>query len=103
MAALATRARRLGPGAFLAAAEALALQATAEEQDAGLLFPRFSRIAEASAAVAAAVAAHLIASGDGEAPEGAAYAGMGVRSPGVTPLEAHIRAGMVNLRAPARL
>ena len=103
LAALATRATRLGPGAFLAAAESLALQATAEEQGAGLLFPRFSRIADVSAAVGAAVAAHLIADGAGEAPEGAAYAAMGVRPPGVSALEAHLRARMVNLPPPPRL
>jgi malate dehydrogenase (oxaloacetate-decarboxylating)(NADP+) len=102
-ACLATRATRLGPGAFLAAAECLALQATAEEQDAGLLFPRFSRIADVSAAVAAAVGGHLIAEGVGEAPEGVAYAGMGVRPPGVSALEAHMRTRMVNLPGPSRL
>lgn len=104
LAALVTRASRLGPGAFLAAAECLALQATAEEQEAGLLFPRFSRVADASAAVAAAVAAHLIASGDGMPPEGAAYAAMGGRAVGATALEAYVRGRMVNLAGgPPRL
>jgi malic enzyme len=106
LAALVTRATRLGTPAFLAAAEALAVQATAEEQAAGLLFPRFSRIADVSAAVAAAVAAALVADGAGTLPEGVAYAGAGGgRSlpPGVTPLEAFIRSRMVNLPAPARL
>ena len=102
-AALLTRASRLTPTAFLAAAEALAAQATDAELESGLLFPRFSRIADASAAVAATTAAAIVAAGDGTAPPGVAYAAASPRPPGVSPWEAHVRSVMVNIDPPSRL
>jgi malate dehydrogenase (oxaloacetate-decarboxylating)(NADP+) len=71
-AALLTRARVLSDGAFVAAAEALAVMTSAEELAAGRLFPPFSAIRAVSRRVIAAVAKHMAAAGEGEAPPGAA-------------------------------
>ena len=97
-AALLTGATALGEGAFLAAAEALAAQASSADARAGLLFPPFSRAADVSAAVAAAVAEELVRSGDGTVPASLEFFARGAaREPGLGGWEAALRSRMVNL------
>ena len=95
-AALLTKAATLPATAFMVAAEALAAQASDDEITSGLLFPPLDRAADVAAAVAGAVAAHLVAVGVGEAPAALAYAAAGARAPGVSAWEACARARMVN-------
>jgi len=103
-AALLTGATALGEGSFLAAAEALAAQATAADAASGLLFPPFSRAAEVSAAVAAAVAEELVRSGDGEVPQALEFFARGAaREPGLGAWEAAARSRMVNLGSTSKL
>lgn len=96
-AALLTGANALGENAFLAAAEALAAQASTSDARSGLLFPPFSRAADVSAAVAAAVAEELVRSGDGRVPAALEYFARGAaREPGLGAWEAAARSRMVN-------
>jgi len=73
--ALLSRAVRLSDDAFLAAAEALAARVSDEMLQRGELFPPFQAAREASAAVAAAVAARCVEEGAGVEPAGLAAAG----------------------------
>ena len=94
----------MGESAFLAAAEALAAQASAADARSGLLFPPFSRAADVSAAVAAAVAEELVRSGDGHIPPALRFFERGAaRAPGVGGWEAAARSRMVNLGSTSRL
>ena len=56
LALYATRAKRVTEEMFLVAGQTLATQLTEEEEESGLLYPSRSRIRQASAAVATAVA-----------------------------------------------
>lgn len=100
-AALLTGATALGEGAFLAAAEALAAQASNEDARSGLLFPPFSRAAAVSAAVAAAVAEQLARSGDGGVPAALEHFARAAKKPGLGAWEAAVRSRMVNLASTA--
>ena len=101
-AALLTGATALGENAFLAAAEALAAQASTRDARSGLLFPPFSRAADVSAAVAASVAEELVRSGDGSIPPALEYFAKGAaREPGLGAWEAAARSRMVNLGSTA--
>ncbi len=69
MAALLTHARAISDEAFVVAAEALSQMTTPTELETGRLFPAFDHIRAISKVLAARVAEHMVATGDGGKPE----------------------------------